>query len=238
MVQSMDKVLIIIPAFNERESLPGLVESLRQKYSQYDYIVINDGSTDSTKELCQQLNIEVLNLPVNLGIGGAVQTGYRYAREYDYDIAVQIDGDGQHDIFYLDKLLAPLFEREAEVVIGSRFIEKKGFQSSAVRRTGISFLSFLIKLLTGVRIYDVTSGFRGVSRKFLDIYAQDYPADYPEPEAIIAAVMKGAIIEEVPVIMKERECGKSSINFIRSIYYMIKVTFSIVLCRIGYKKGR
>ena len=230
----MEKVLIIIPAYNEEKNLPKLTEKLEKMYPQYDYVVVNDGSVDHTKELCRKEGISVINLPVNLGIGGAVQTGYKYGSENGYDIAVQIDGDGQHDIAYLDKLLEPLRNNSADVVIGSRFIRKEGFQSSRLRRTGIVFLSRLIRLLTGIRVYDVTSGFRAVNRRFVEIYARDYPSDYPEPEAIVSAIMKGGRVLEVPVVMKERESGTSSINLVRSVYYMIKVTLAVLLRRFAY----
>ena len=230
----MEKVLIIIPAYNEEKNLPKLTEKLEKMYPQYDYVVVNDGSVDHTKELCRKEGISVINLPVNLGIGGAVQTGYKYGSENGYDIAVQIDGDGQHDIAYLDKLLEPLRNNSADVVIGSRFIRKEGFQSSRLRRTGIVFLSRLIRLLTGVRVYDVTSGFRAVNRRFVEIYARDYPSDYPEPEAIVSAIMEGGRVLEVPVVMKERENGTSSINLVRSVYYMIKVTLAVLLRRFAY----
>lgn len=230
----MEKVLIIIPAYNEEKNLPKLTEKLEKMYPQYDYVVVNDGSEDHTKELCRKEGISVINLPVNLGIGGAVQTGYKYGSENGYDIAVQIDGDGQHDIAYLDNLLEPLRNNSADVVIGSRFIRKEGFQSSRLRRTGIVFLSRLIRLLTGVRVCDVTSGFRAVNRRFVEIYARDYPSDYPEPEAIVSAIMKGGRVLEVPVVMKERESGTSSINLVRSVYYMIKVTLAVLLRRFAY----
>ena len=230
----MEKVLIIIPAYNEEKNLPKLTEKLEKMYPQYDYVVVNDGSEDYTKELCRKEGISVINLPVNLGIGGAVQTGYKYGSENGYDIAVQIDGDGQHDIAYLDKLLEPLRNNSADVVIGSRFIRKEGFQSSRLRRTGIVFLSRLIRVLTGVRVYDVTSGFRAVNRRFVEIYARDYPSDYPEPEAIVSAIMEGGRVLEVPVVMKERESGTSSINLVRSVYYMIKVTLAVLLSRFAY----
>ena len=230
----MEKVLIIIPAYNEEKNLPKLTEKLEKMYPQYDYVVVNDGSVDHTKELCRKEGISVINLPVNLGIGGAVQTGYKYGSENGYDIVVQIDGDGQHDIAYLDKLLEPLRNNSADVVIGSRFIRKEGFQSSRLRRTGIVFLSRLIRLLTGIRVYDVTSGFRAVNRRFVEIYARDYPSDYPEPEAIVSAIMEGGRVLEVPVVMKERESGTSSINLVRSVYYMIKVTLAVLLRRFAY----
>ena len=227
------KCLMIIPAYNEAENIEKVIDNLNKNYQQYDYVVINDGSTDETKKICKKRNYQVLNLPVNLGIGGAVQTGYRYAREKNYDVAVQIDGDGQHDVTYLSEMLGIIEREEADIVIGSRFIEKEGFQSSLTRRLGINFLSLLGKVLTGVRIKDITSGYRVVNRKFIEIFADDYPLDYPEPEAVVMTVVHGGKIKEIPVIMREREKGKSSINVRKSIYYMIKVTLAMFVRRLS-----
>lgn len=228
------KTLLIIPAYNEEANIEKVVDNIIQNYPQYDYIIINDGSKDRTEEICRKRNFNYLTLPVNLGIGGAVQTGYLYAREKGYNIAVQIDGDGQHDIAYVQDVIQPILEGKADVVIGSRFLENKGFQSSAARRFGIKFLSALIKICTWKNIKDVTSGFRAVNERFIRIYANDYPTDYPEPEAIVSAVMHKGRVMEIPVIMKEREQGKSSINFSKSLYYMIKVSLAIIICRISY----
>lgn len=228
------KVLIIIPAYNESESIKQVIEHLVDEAPQYDYLIVNDGSTDNTLSICEEQHYQYLNLPINLGIGGAVQAGYVYAYKYDYDIAVQMDGDGQHDIAYLEDMLDPILSEEADVVIGSRFIKKEGFQSSQTRRIGIGILSFLIRITTGRKIIDVTSGYRAVNRKFIKIYARDYPTDYPEPEAIVTAVMHRGKVMEVPVQMKAREGGKSSITFRKSVYYMIKVTLAILVCRLSY----
>lgn len=229
-----ERVLVIIPAYNEAENIVHVVRHMMEQAPQYDYLVVNDGSTDNTLKLCRQENFHYLDLPINLGIGGAVQAGYVYAYKNDYDIAVQMDGDGQHDIAYLEELLAPISRNEADVVIGSRFLKKEGFQSSASRRMGINILSALIWLTTGKKIMDVTSGYRAVNRKFIEIYARDYPTDYPEPEAIVTAVMHRGKVMEAPVQMKAREGGKSSITFRKSIYYMIKVTLAILVCRLSY----
>lgn len=228
------KVLIIIPAYNEEGNIEKVVSSIENDYPQYDYIIVNDGSRDKTEEICKRNKYNIVNLPINLGIGGAVQTGYRYALAEGYDIAVQMDGDGQHDISYINAMLEPIIKGEANIVIGSRFIEREGFQSTVLRRTGILFLSKLIQCLCFVRIKDVTSGFRAVDRRFIKIYSEDYPNDYPEPEAIVAAVMHRGHIKEVPVVMKERESGTSSINWGRSVYYMIKVTLAILICRLSF----
>lgn len=236
----MYKVLLIIPAYNEAENIEKVVNDLIQNYPQYDYVIVNDGSKDETEEICLKNHYQMLSLPLNLGIGGAVQTGYRYALKNHYDIAIQIDGDGQHDIAYVEKLIEPIISGRADITIGSRFIEREGFQSSVTRRMGISLLSGLIHVLCLKKVRDVTSGFRAVNEKFIKIYAENYPSDYPEPEAIVAAIMHRGRIEEVPVIMKERMAGNSSINLKRSVYYMVKVTLAILVCRIsfGIRRGK
>lgn len=228
------KILIIIPAYNEEANIEKVVNHIIVHFPQYDYLVVNDGSTDRTGELCEKNNYAVLNLPINLGIGGAVQAGYLYARKNHYDIAIQIDGDGQHDPAYVRDAINPLISNRADVIIGSRFMKKEGFQSSPFRRIGIHILSNLIWMCTGKRIKDVTSGFRAVNKRFISIYAEDYPSDYPEPEAIITAVMHRGRVAEIPVVMKERKGGNSSINLRKSVYYMIKVTLAILVKRISY----
>lgn len=228
------KVLIIIPAYNEAENICKVVDNIVRNFPQYDYVVINDASTDSMGEILQKKSYCYLDQPINLGIGGTVQNGYQYARDNGYDVAVQLDGDGQHDVKYLETMLQKIENDEADIVIGSRFLEKEGFQSSFLRRTGIAILSMIIKLCTWKRIKDVTSGFRAVNRRFINIYAKDYPQDYPEPEAIVAAIMHRGRIVEVPVIMNERVHGESSINFPKSVYYMIKVVLALFICRISF----
>lgn len=228
------RILIIIPAYNEEANIEKVVDNIVKNFPQYDCLVVNDGSADHTGDLCEKNGYALLNLPINLGIGGAVQAGYLYARKYKYDIAVQIDGDGQHNIAYAERMLELLENGEADVVIGSRFITKEGFQSSGVRRAGIRLLSMLIRMCTGTRMSDVTSGFRAVNRRFIEIYSRDYSSDYPEPEAIVTAVMYGGRIREVPVVMNERQGGMSSIKFWDSVYYMIKVTLAILIRRISY----
>lgn len=237
MVKEMDgskKVLIIIPAYNEGDNIEKVVDNLIMNYSQYDYIIINDGSTDHTREICRDRGYDVLNLPINMGIGGAVQTGYCYARDNGYDIAVQIDGDGQHDVGFLKDMIQYMQEQEVDCVIGSRFVEKEGFQSSGLRRVGIRFLSFLGWLLTGVRVRDITSGYRLVNRRFIQIFSQDYPADYPEPEAMIITAVHGGKIREYPVVMRDRENGSSSITLKKSVYYMFKVTLAMLIRRLSF----
>lgn len=229
-------VLIIIPAYNEQDNIKNVIYNLQKETVNIDYIIINDCSKDNTVKICIENKFNYISLPVNLGIGGSVQTGYQYAWEHGYDIAIQHDGDGQHDSAYIEQILQPIISGQADITIGSRFIEKEGFQSSKSRRLGIAFLSKLIYLCSGTKIKDVTSGYRAVNKKFIHFYAENYPTDYPEPEAIMAASLNGAKIKEVPVIMRERANGVSSINFTKSIYYMIKVSLAIIICKLTYRR--
>ena len=226
------KKLIIIPAYNEAENIVKTVEQIKAKAPDFDYIIINDCSIDKTLSICREHNYNVINLPINLGIGGAVQTGYLYAYENDYDLAVQVDGDGQHDPEFLKEMSKYFENSNVDMVIGSRFIEKNGFQSSKIRRIGISFFSILIKLLTGKVITDPTSGLRMVGKKGIELFARDYPKDYPEPETIVAMLKRNCNIIEIPVIMREREGGVSSISMKKSVYYMVKVTMAILIEKI------
>ena len=223
------KKLIIIPAYNEELNISKIIKELALYAQDYDYVVINDCSTDSTRKICENENINHINLPVNLGIGGAMQTGYLYAYEHDYDIAVQLDGDGQHDASFLDGMLEVLQSNDADMVIGSRFIEKEGFQSSSARRAGIGFLTRLIKLMTGKVITDPTSGFRMANKKLVKKFANEYPKDYPEPESVVRILKEKNKVMEIPVIMRERQGGKSSIRSWNSAYYMIKVSLAIII---------
>lgn len=232
------KTLIIIPAFNEQANIVNTVQDIKNHIPEADYIVVNDCSKDKTREILRQEGANYIDLPVNLGIGGGVQTGYRYALECGYDIAVQFDGDGQHDASYIKDLIAPIEHGQADVTVGSRFVKNEGFQSSAMRRLGIRFLSGLIHLLCGVKVKDVTSGMRAVNRRMIEKFAWDYAQDYPEPEAILTSGLIHAQILEVPVQMRERQGGTSSINTVRSMYYMIKVSIALVITRMTAGKER
>jgi glycosyltransferase involved in cell wall biosynthesis len=220
--------LVIIPAYNEADSIGPLIRDLK-KGGQSDILVINDGSTDDTEDCVQKSNVPYVSLPINLGIGGAVQTGFRYAFENHYDIAVQVDGDGQHDPSYIEDLVRPILQDQADVVIGSRFVHKTGFQSSYHRRMGIRLLQFLSHLLTGHTITDSTSGFRAYNFKVIAFLADNYAVDFPEPEAIISLLKRGFRILEVPVVMRSREAGSSSISGWKSIYYLYKVVISMAI---------
>lgn len=225
------KILIIIPAYNESENIVQVIKNLKDKNPEVDYVIINDCSKDNTREICRENEFNIVNLPVNLGIGGGVQTGYLYAYQNGYDVAIQMDGDGQHNPAYISDVVAPIERGEADIVIGSRFVTKEGFQSTGLRRLGIQLLSTVIRMCSGVVVKDVTSGFRAVNREYITFYAENYAQDYPEPEAIVAAAVQGARIKEVPVIMEERQGGTSSITAFKSVYYMLKVSMAIVLQR-------
>ncbi len=229
------KVLVIIPAYNEQDNILRTVKDLEEYFPEADKIIVNDASIDNTKDILINNNIDYLDLPINLGIGGGVQTGYIYAKKHDFDIAIQMDGDGQHCASEIKKIIFPIVHNEADIVIGSRFLNREGFQSSIMRRFGINLLSFLIFLCTKQRVKDVTSGFRAINRKYIDIFSKEYAQDYPEPEAIIVASNYGAKIVEVPVVMKNRQGGLSSISPIKSIYYMIKVSLAIIIQKMGGK---
>lgn len=222
------KKLIIIPAYNESASILKTVQEIRRQAPEFDYIIINDCSVDGTDKIIKENGLHAIHLPMNLGIGGAVQTGYRYAWEKGYDMAVQVDGDGQHDPAFLRDMAKELQEEKADMVIGSRFLEKKGFQSSGIRRIGIRYFTWLIRLLTGEKITDPTSGLRMVGRHVIGQFAEYYPEDYPEPESVTAVLRRGGKVKEIPVIMRRRSGGVSSISPRRSVYYMVKVSLAIL----------
>ena len=234
----MPKILIIVPAYNEAGNIGRTVEQIRGAGVGADVLVIDDGSKDATAREARRHGAMVVSLPFNLGIGGAVQTGFQYADQGGYDIAVQIDGDGQHDAAFLPQLLAPVTAGGADMVIGSRFMRASdGFKSTFGRRVGIRFFVYLINVLTGAGVTDPTSGFRAHNKKLIAVFARYYPHDFPEPEAIVAACRLNAVIKEVPVIMRPRAAGSSSIRYFKSMYYMLKVTFAILLHMIR-KRGQ
>lgn len=232
------KILVIIPAYNEEENIEKVVTNLKEVCPFVDYVVINDCSKDNTAKICKEKGFNYISLPSNLGIGGGVQTGYLYAKENGYDIAIQYDGDGQHNAEYIKKLIKPLEDGIADMTIGSRFIEKEGFQTSAMRRGGITILKFVIRACSGVTATDATSGFRAANRSLIEFFAENYAQDYPEPEAIVAARRSGFRVMDVPVVMNERTAGVSSIGALDSAYYMIKVILAIFACKLIYKKKR
>lgn len=227
-----DRVLIVIPCYNEETSLPLVLNELRQiklpDTYQMKVLVINDCSKDNTATIAKEHHATVIDLPVNLGIGGAVQTGILFARDNGFNLAIQLDGDGQHPPKELAKLIAFHEETRANVVIGSRFLENEGYQSSFTRRLGIKYFHWFNRLLTGLQIYDSTSGFRLFDKAAIEIAALNYPDEYPEPESLVSFSKAGLKIMEVPVIMGPRLGGKSSIRHFGSLYYCIKVTLAML----------
>jgi len=226
------RVLAIVPAFNEERSLPAVVAGLRRHAPGVDVCVVDDGSTDGTAEVARSLGATLLCLPVNLGIGGAVQAGYRWARDRGYGVAVQVDGDGQHDTSFLPALVEEVATGRADLAVGSRFAGPRvagAFRSTWSRRAGIRYLSAMLRVRCGARVSDPTSGFRAAGRGAIELFARSYPPDYPEPESIAVAARAGLRVTEVPVRMSERLHGESSIDLGRSFYYLVKVTMALVL---------
>lgn len=223
------KTLIIVPAYNEEESLPGVIRDLRENIGFADILVVNDGSRDATARTAQEMDVSVLSLPFNLGIGGAMQAGYLYAREGGYDVAVQFDGDGQHLAKEIEKLLRPVQEGRADLVVGSRFLNQGKYNTTAFRKIGIWIFSSVLSRILGMPVTDSTSGFRAANRRVIEFFSRTYPDDYPEVEALVLLHKAKLRIAEVPVSMRERTGGKSSITPIRSAYYMIKVLLAIFI---------
>ena len=225
------KVLLIIPAYNEEDNILNTCNKIKEFSDEIDFVVINDGSKDGTLKILQENNLNHINLINNLGIGGAVQTGYKYAYENGYDIAIQFDGDGQHDVNYVPNICEPIINGQANLVIGTRYLDKSSseFQSTFMRRLGSNIISFFIKLCTGKKITDPTSGFRAADRKIIEEFEKDYTREYPEPESTVCMLCKKYKAAEVPVSMNERQGGKSSIRFLKTADYMIKVCLAILI---------
>ena len=225
------RVLLIIPAYNEEANILKTCNKIKEFSKEVEFVVINDGSKDKTLKILEDNNLNHINLINNLGIGGAVQTGYKYAYQKGYDIAIQFDGDGQHDITYIPDICEPIIKGKANMVIGTRYLDKSSskFQSTFMRRLGSTIISFFIKICTGKKITDPTSGFRAVDKKIIAEFANEYPTEYPEPESTVCMLCKKYKVTEVPVSMNEREGGKSSIRFLKTIDYMIKVCLAILI---------
>ena len=235
---TQEKILIIVPAYNETGNVARTVQEILSLSLPLTVLVVDDGSQDSTAQEAREAGALVVSLPFNIGIGGAVQTGFQYAIEKGFSVAVQVDGDGQHDVSFLGKLIEPIRKNEVDMTIGSRFLPPfTGYRSSFVRRIGIHFFAYLISFLTGYKVTDPTSGFRAFNRKVIHIFAGEYPHDFPEPESIMVARFYDKRVKEVPVQMRKREAGHSSIRYMTTLYYMLKVTSAILFNRIKQKQA-
>jgi glycosyltransferase involved in cell wall biosynthesis len=225
------RAVAIVPAFNEERAIAQVVGEIRAYDPQLEIVVVDDGSTDRTAEVARAAGARVLRLPFNLGIGGAVQTGFRYAHENGFELAVRIDGDGQHDPAQLSAVVEPVLRGEADIVVGSRYLSPggDGYRSSVPRRMGIRILAGVVSRLTGQRITDPTSGFQALNRKAISLFAADYPHDYPEVEALVLLLRHRLRLREVPIEMRPRAAGRSSIQTLSSGYYMVKVLLALLV---------
>lgn len=225
----MRDALVIIPALNEEKTVGAVIRSILDAAEEVDIVVISDGSTDRTPEVAASAGAYVISLTVNLGIGGAVQTGYRYARENGYLYAIQIDADGQHDPADLPRLLAEARRGDADMILGSRYVQKTAYRSSTSRRMGMILLAAFVRMAVGYAIKDTTSGYRVVNRRTIELFSGQYPLDYPEVEVLVLLHRYKMTVREVAVEMKERQAGVSSITMFKSMYYMFKVSLAILL---------
>jgi glycosyltransferase involved in cell wall biosynthesis len=219
----------IVPAYNEAASVAVVIAEIRAVDPELEVVVVDDGSRDGTANAAEAAGARVVRLPFNLGIGGAMQTGYEYAREHGFDLAVQIDGDGQHDPRELPQLLEPILDGRADMAVGTRFAGGTRYRPPFARRVGIELFAWLVTLIVRQRVTDTTSGFRAVNRQGILLFAADYPHDYPEVETTVLVFRHKLRMEEVPVEMRTRSSGRSSITFFRSIYYMVKVSLALFI---------
>ena len=225
-----NKILIVIPAYNEEENIEKVLNEIKMDIDYADILVIDDCSKDNTRKIVEKNNVKCITNVINMRYAWAVQTGLKYAYQNNYDYVIQMDADGQHIAKEAEKLYKEIIKTKADIVIGSRYVkELSEFKSSRVRQMGIKFLSSLIKIVTGKKIYDVTSGYRACDKELIKLFANNYPTDYPEPDSTTKVLKLGYKVSEIPVEMNEREKGKSSIGFIDSIYYMIKVSLCILM---------
>lgn len=222
------KVLVIIPAYNEEKNIGGIISQIKEN-SDADIVVVNDGSSDKTYREAFKTGVRVIDLPFNLGIGGAMQAGYIFARDNGYDVSVQIDADGQHDPAYLNAMIGKVCEDGYDMAIGSRYVKESAYKSPLTRRLGMIVLSGIVFLLTGLRVKDTTSGFRAVNRTVIEYFAVSYPTDYPEVDVLVKLYKKNYKVCEIPVEMQKRKHGKSSITPVKSVYYMIKVSMTLII---------
>ena len=223
------RCVAIVPAHNEQASVAGVIREIRAIDRDFEVVVVDDGSTDATAQVAEAAGATVIRLPFNVGIGGAVQTGYQYALEHGFDLAIQVDGDGQHDPREIEQVVRPILEGRADLVVGTRFVKGGGYRGTRLRRVGIRLFAAVVSMLVRQHVSDTTSGFRAVNRKALRLFAADYPHDYPEVESIVLLSRHRLRMLEVPVQMRVRESGNSSITALRAAYYMIKVLLALFI---------
>ncbi len=223
------RVCIIIPAYNEEESICDVIRAIQKSCPSVDIVVVNDASLDRTSEVARRAGVPVIDLPINLGIGGAMQTGFHYAIDGGYDVAMQVDGDGQHDPVFIPDVLSVLERDEADMVIGSRYLEHTEYRASFMRLFGILMFSWLIDIVANKRIYDPTSGYRAYNKRALSFVASHYPSDFPEPESIVMMLRHGFRLKEVPVEMKQRQGGVSSVRPLKAVYFVASNSIAIVM---------
>ena len=226
---SPERRIAIVPAYNEERNIGRVVGELRTFDPGLEIVVVSDGSVDATAQNAEAAGARVLRLPYNLGIGGAVQTGFKYAWREGYDLAVRCDGDGQHVPSELPKVIEPVASGRADIAVGSRFVAGDGYRSSASRRVGIRLLATVVSAIARQRVTDTTSGFQALNRRALELFAADYPHDYPEVEGMVMTIKHRLTLVEVPVQMRERQHGRSSITAFRSVYYMAKVLTALFI---------
>jgi len=227
---SGQRLVAIVPAWNESGAIGGVVDEIKELDAAIDVVVIDDCSTDDTADVAESHGATVLRLPFNVGIGGAVQTGIRYARDEGYEVAVRLDGDGQHAASEIPKILDPVAAGDADLVIGSRFVDPGGvYRPPFARRIGIGVFARLVSILGGQRVTDTTSGFVALNRAGIELFASEFPHDYPEVEATLVALRSGLRVTQVQVVMRERTTGSSSITFVRSLYYIVKVMLALLV---------
>ena len=224
------RLVAIVPAWNEAGAIGGVVDEIKELDASIDVVVIDDFSTDDTADVAESRGATVLRLPFNVGIGGAVQTGIRYARDEGYEVAVRLDGDGQHAASEIPTIMAPVEAGDADLVIGSRFVDPGGvYRPPFARRVGIGIFARLVSILGGQRVTDTTSGFVALDRAAIELFATQFPHDYPEVEATLVALRSGLRVTQVQVDMRERTTGSSSITFVRSLYYIVKVMLALLV---------
>jgi glycosyltransferase involved in cell wall biosynthesis len=237
LTEAFSRTCVIIPAYNEEKSIESVVRSVNEHVVGATVVVVNDGSKDDTEEKARAAGAVVLSLPLNLGIGGAVQSGYKYALRQGFEFAVQIDGDGQHNPSETQHLVTQLIEGDCDLVIGSRWLGRGDYVAPRNRRFGMKFLEALVSWRAGSHFTDTTSGFRGLNRRAIELFATHYPIDYPEVESIVLARHFGLRVKEVPVKMNPREHGTSSIKGLKTLYFMVRITMSLVIGVMGGEDG-